>query len=270
MLSRAENELLTRTGPGTPMGNLMRRYWVPALFSHQLPEADGPPVRVKLLSEELVAFRDSTGQVGLLEEHCAHRGASLYWGRNEECGLRCVYHGWKYDRTGRCVDQPAEPEDSTFKDRIKLTAYPCRERGGVVWTYMGPPELQPPLPEFEWAVVPDSHRFATRHLQECNWLQGVEGGFDPMHVAFLHRGDTYFERNGRSNVPLLKRLLSKKTEVFPMPGGYVFASYGDSESEQTDWSVEQWVLPFHKLIRGFGPDALIGTHMWVPIDDEAA
>jgi phenylpropionate dioxygenase-like ring-hydroxylating dioxygenase large terminal subunit len=268
MLSREENELLTRTGPGTPMGNLMRRYWVPALYSHQLPEVDGPPVRVKLLSEELVAFRDSTGQVGLLEEHCAHRGASLYWGRNEECGLRCVYHGWKYDRTGQCVDQPAEPEESTFKDRIMLTAYPCRERGGVVWTYMGPPALQPALPEYEWAVVPDSHRFVTRHVQECNWLQGVEGGFDPTHVPFLHREAAYFGLDDPSGAAVLKRLLYKQTEIYPLAGGYAFASNRDNGAGGLEWSVEHWLLPFHKLIRGFGPDALIGTHMWMPIDDE--
>ena len=154
MLSYADNELLTRTGPGTPMGNLMRRYWIPALMVSQIPEPDCPPVRVKLLSENLVAFRDTMGQVGLVAEACPHRLASLYFGRNEECGLRCVYHGWKFDVDGNCVDMPAEPPERKFKDKIKIAAYPCVERAGVVWTYMGQPELKPEFPDLEWTKVP--------------------------------------------------------------------------------------------------------------------
>src|SRR3954451_3637898 len=143
MLSREENELLTRTGPGTAMGRLMRRYWIPALLAGEVAEADGAPVRVTLLGERLVAFRDTAGRLALVEEHCPHRGASLYFGRNEDCALRCVYHGWKFDITGACVDMPSEPEESTFKDRVRLRAYPCVERGGVVWTYMGPAAHEP-------------------------------------------------------------------------------------------------------------------------------
>jgi phthalate 4,5-dioxygenase oxygenase subunit len=137
MLSHEDNELLCRVGPGTPMGSLLREYWMPVLLSSELPEPDGPPERVRLLGENLVAFRDSQGQVGLLGHGCAHRGASLFFGRNEEGGLRCVYHGWKYDVSGKCVDMPNEPAESNFKERIRQTAYPCRERGGVIWTYMG-------------------------------------------------------------------------------------------------------------------------------------
>src|SRR5665213_1585771 len=185
MLSREENELLTQTGPGTPMGRLIRRYWLPALFSHQLPAPDGDPVRVRLLGERLVAFRATDGRIGLIAEQCPHRTASLFFARNEECGLRCVYHGWKFDLDGNCVDMPSEPPESNFKHKVRIAAYPCRERGGVVWTYMGPPELMPDFPWLEWAEVPETHRFVTRHLQECNWLQAFEGGFDTSHLTFL-------------------------------------------------------------------------------------
>src|SRR5829696_5047338 len=143
MLSREENELLTRVGPGTAMGHLMRSYWIPALLSEEISSADGPPVRVRLLGEDLVAFRDSDGRVGLLGEHCAHRGTSLFFGRNEQCGLRCVYHGWKYDVAGRVLDTPAEPGDSSFKERLRQPSYPTHEAGGMIWAYLGPQEKQP-------------------------------------------------------------------------------------------------------------------------------
>src|SRR5207249_638910 len=155
MLSKEENELLCRVGPGTVMGNLMRQYWVPALLSSELPEPDSAPLRVRLLGENLIAFRDSSGQVGLLDQACPHRGASLFFGRNEEEGLRCVYHGWKYDVTGACVDMLSEPPESNFKTRVRVTAYPCQERGGVIWTYMGPRTTPPPLPDIEPNTLPE-------------------------------------------------------------------------------------------------------------------
>src|SRR5579884_1719760 len=186
MLTKEENEYITRTGPGTPMGALFRRYWMPALLSEELPEPDGAPVQVRLLGEDLVAYRDSAGQVGLLGEFCPHRKASLFLGRNEERGLRCVYHGWKFDVTGACVDMPNEPAESNFKDKIRHTAYPCREAGGVVWAYMGPRERMPELPQFEWTLVPDSQRVVSKLHQANNWLQGLEGGIDSSHVSFLH------------------------------------------------------------------------------------
>src|SRR5688572_3667321 len=144
MLRKEQNDLLTQTGPGTPAGRLFRSYWIPALLADELPENDCPPVRVKLLSERLIAFRDSVGRLGLMDEFCAHGGVSLWLGRNEECGLRCPYHGWKYDVTGQCVDMPSEPEHSTFANKVRLQAYPLIERGGVLWTYMGPADSQPP------------------------------------------------------------------------------------------------------------------------------
>jgi len=159
MLTREQNDTLTQTGPGTPMGELFRRYWIPALLAVELPEPDCPPVRVKLMSERLIAFRDTQGRLGLIDEFCAHRGVSLWFGRNEESGLRCPYHGWKYDVTGQCVEVPSEPVESGFCGKIKLKGYKLIERGGVLWAYLGPPDLEPPEPAHEWATVPATHRF---------------------------------------------------------------------------------------------------------------
>ena len=149
MLSREENEYLTQTGPGTPMGTFMRRFWIPFMLSKEISEPDGPPLRVRLLSEKLLTFRDSNGRLALVDEFCPHRRVSLFFGRNEARSIRCVYHGWKFDAVGNCLDMPAEPADSTFKDKIKLKSYPVREKAGVVWAYMGPAELQGGLPELE-------------------------------------------------------------------------------------------------------------------------
>ena len=151
MLSTQDNETLCRVGPGTPMGDLMRQYWMPVMLSSELPEPDGDPLRVRLLSEDLVMFRATDGRVGLFAENCSHRGASLFFGRNEKGGLRCVYHGWMYDVTGRCVDMPSEPPESNFRDKVRQRAYPCQEHGGMIWTYMGPRAEPPPMPQLEWA-----------------------------------------------------------------------------------------------------------------------
>src|ERR687894_1080209 len=186
---RAEqNELLTRTGPGTPMGILFRRYWLPALLASELPEPDCAPVRVKLLSECLIAFRDTENRLGLIDEFCAHRGVSLWFGRNEDSGLRCPYHGWKYDVTGQCVDVPSEPVESGYAKKINLKSYPLIKIGDILWTYMGPKDKEPPYPEWEFALVPPEQTFTSKRLQECNWLQAMEGGIDSSHVSLLHRG----------------------------------------------------------------------------------
>jgi nitrite reductase/ring-hydroxylating ferredoxin subunit len=261
MLTREENELLTRTGPGALMGELMRRYWLPALPIDRLSEPDCAPVRVKLLGERLVAFRDSSGRIGLLDERCPHRTASLFFGRNEECGLRCVYHGWKFDIEGNCVDMPSEPAESNYKDKIKQKAYPCLERGGLIWTYMGPPNTRPAFPDIEWTQVPASHRYVTRHLQECNWLQALEGGFDVSHLTFLHRG-TAGERGfhaGKAGVfPM-----PTKYEVIPTDFGFISGS-AHEVADGTAWSANVMFMPFHKLI-SVTPN---GAHAWVPVDDD--
>ena len=158
MLSREENEFMCHVGPGTPMGEYLRRFWFPALMSEELPEPDCPPIRVRLMGEDLVAFRDTNGRVGLVNNYCPHRRASLFFGRNEEGGLRCVYHGWKFDVNGDCVDMPSEPAESNFKDKVKISAYQCQERSGFVWTYMGPSDKTPQMPDFEWMHVPEENR----------------------------------------------------------------------------------------------------------------
>src|SRR6187431_3339611 len=156
MLSKEENEYLCHTSPGTPMGNLMRRYWLPVMLVDELPAPDCPPVRVRVLGEDLVAFRDSSGKVGLLGQHCPHRGASLFFGRNEEDGLRCVYHGWKFAADGTCVDMPNEPAESDFKAKVRAVAYRARERNGVIWIYMGQQQADPPdLPRLEPNMLGD-------------------------------------------------------------------------------------------------------------------
>src|SRR5918911_3849546 len=171
MLSKQDNERLCRVGPGTLMGNLMRQYWIPAALSSELPAPDSDPLRVLLLGERLIGFRDSTGQVGLIQNHCPHRGASLFFGRNEEAGIRCVYHGWKFDVAGNCVDMPSEPPESNFKDKIHITSYPTVLHGVLIWVYMGPEHLRAELPQLEWTRVPDTHRSVSKWYQETNYLQ---------------------------------------------------------------------------------------------------
>src|SRR5690606_23163633 len=172
MLSQEDNELLSHVGPGTPMGELMRQYWIPAVRSDELPSPDCPPVRIKLLGEELIAFRVTSGAVGLMQNACPHRGASMFFGRNEEEGLRCVYHGWKFDVTGACVDMPSEPAESNFKNKVRAKAYPCREQGGIIWAYMGPREVPPPMPELAAILLNDDPEKISILLRPNNWLQG--------------------------------------------------------------------------------------------------
>jgi len=189
MLSREENELLTRTNAGTPMGEMIRRYWIPALLSEEIPSPDCPPVRVRLMGEDLMAFRDSKGRVGLLGEFCSHRGTSLFYGRNEECGLRCIYHGWKYDVDGNVLETPAEPGDSQLRHKVHHKAYPCHEAAGVVFAFLGPKDKLPLLPNYPWLAVPRDHVIVTKFFLDCNYLQALEGDCDTSHTTFLHRGN---------------------------------------------------------------------------------
>jgi phenylpropionate dioxygenase-like ring-hydroxylating dioxygenase large terminal subunit len=269
MLSKEQNDLLTQTGPETPMGNLFRCYWLPVLLSEELPENDCPPVRVKVLSERLLAFRDSEGKLGLIDEFCAHRGISLWFGRNEACGLRCPYHGWKYDTTGQCVEVPSESVESGYARKIKLKSYPLIAKGGVLWTYLGPPERQPPEPEWEFCTVPREQSFTSRRLQECNWLQAMEGGIDSSHVSFLHRGDL-------SSDPLFKGAAGNKYnlgdskpvfEVVEMPGGLYIGARRNAEDDKYYWRITPWVMPCFTMIPPRGDHPIHG-HFWVPIDDE--
>src|SRR6201997_1729865 len=269
MLTYEQNELITRTGPETPMGNFLRRYWIPILLAEELPENECPPVRVKLLSERLLAWRDSRGRYALTDEFCAHRGVSLWFGRNEENGLRCPYHGWKYDYTGQCVEVPSEPPESGFCQRIKLKSYPLVKRGPVLWTYMGPPEKQPPLPEWEFATVPAEQTFISKRLQECNWLQAMEGGIDSSHVSFLHRGDL-------GSDPLFKGAKGNQYnladtrphfEVVEQPGGLFIGARRNAENGNHYWRIPPWVMPTFTMIPPRGDHPIHG-HFWIPIDDE--
>ncbi|MFT4043701.1 MAG: Rieske 2Fe-2S domain-containing protein [Gordonia sp. (in: high G+C Gram-positive bacteria)] len=184
MLKREDNEKITRSGPGTPLGNLLRSYWQPAGLVSEMPD-ERPVKQVRILGEDLVLFKKPAGW-GLISRYCAHRGVDLSYGRLEDDGIRCLYHGWLYDGQGRCIDQPAEPEHSRFLHKIRIASYPCVERNGIIFTYMGAGE-PPPLPHYDCFVAPEEYTFAFKGLWECNWLQGLEGGIDPSHVSFLHR-----------------------------------------------------------------------------------
>jgi phthalate 4,5-dioxygenase oxygenase subunit len=271
MLSREDNALLTRVGSGTPMGATLRRYWIPALLAWELPEPDCPPVRVKLLGEELVAFRDTAGQLGLLDEYCPHRRVSLFFGRNEACGLRCVYHGWKFDVTGQCVDMLNEPEEVSFKHKIRTTAYPMVEVGGIIWAYMGPPALEPPLPTFAWTQMPATHRHVSKVIQESNWLQGVEGGIDTSHAPILHRvltADT--KRPGFRPADPFVRGKAPTLVVDLTDYGYQYAGIRPLEPDDVYIRTYQFVLPFHQIrpSRTEGGLPAVAGHIWVPMDDE--
>ena len=269
MLRKEQNDLLTQTGPGTPAGKLFRCYWLPVLLAEELPENDCPPVRVKILSERLLAFRDTQGRLGLIDEFCAHRGVSLWFGRNEENGLRCPYHGWKYDVTGQCVDVPSEPEESGYCRKIKLKSYPMIERGSVLWAYMGPPDKEPPPPEYEFAAVPPAQRYVSKRLQESNWLQAMEGGIDSSHVSFLHRGDLNSDPLFRGAKGNQYNLADARPvfEVVESVGGLYIGARRNAENDRYYWRITQWVLPSFTMIPPRGNHSVHG-HFWIPIDDE--
>jgi phthalate 4,5-dioxygenase len=269
MLSKEQNDQLTQTGPGTAMGNMFRSYWIPALLAEELPQNECPPVRVMLLSEHLLAFRDTEGRYSLIDEFCAHRGVSLWFGRNEESGLRCAYHGWKYDVTGQCVDVPSEPEESGFCAKIKLKSYPLVKIGDLLWTYMGPTEKQPPHPEWEFALVPSAQSFTSKRLQECNWLQAMEGGIDSSHVSWLHRGNL-------NSDPLFKGAKGNQYnlndarpvfEVVEQPGGLYIGARRNAENGNYYWRITPWVMPSFTMIPPRADHPVHG-HFWIPIDDE--
>jgi phenylpropionate dioxygenase-like ring-hydroxylating dioxygenase large terminal subunit len=271
MLTREENELITRIGAGTAMGDTMRRYWIPALLAWELPGPDCPPVRVKLLGEDLIAFRDTEGQVGLLGEFCPHRGASLFFGRNEECGLRCVYHGWKFDVGGRCVDMMNEPEELSFKHKIRQTAYPTVELGGLIWAYLGTPGLEPPPPKFAWTQAPATHRHVSKVIEECNWLQALEGGIDTSHAPILLRLIT--TRTTRPGIALTNPFVRGKAPTLVVDltdWGYQYAGLRPLDEADMHIRTYHFVLPFHQ-IRPYqtskGGTAVAG-HIWVPMDDQ--
>jgi phenylpropionate dioxygenase-like ring-hydroxylating dioxygenase large terminal subunit len=269
MLSKAENEYLCRIGPGTPMGMLMRQYWLPAIRSDELAEADGAPLRVRLLGEELIGFRTSNGDVGLIQNNCPHRGASLFFGRNEEAGLRCVYHGWKFSTSGECVDMPNEPAESDFKYKVKATAYPCQERNGIVWAYMGPRSQPPPLPDFEANMLGNTDTVVSIIHRPCNWMQGWEGEMDTVHQAFLHAGGTRLEdtRPGTFDY-YIARTRAPKFAVVDTPFGTSYGAYRPATEDSYYWRIAHMLFPFYAMI----PAGMMGQQTrfaaYVPMDDE--
>lgn len=269
MLSKEDNELLTRVGPGTPIGNLLREYWVPALLSAELPTPATPAVRVRLLGESLIAWRTPSGQVGLVAHTCPHRGASLYFGRQEADGVRCAYHGWKFNLAGQCVDMPSEPAESPFKDRVRVAAYPCQERGGVIWAYLGPRTTPPPLPDLEPNLLPDGQWSVVAVQRECNWVQAMEGDVDTAHLGFLHLGGipleaatpgTFSEYTLRDRAP--------RYEVVPTDYGTMYGAYRPAGADDYYWRVAHFLFPFYTM----PPVSVLGLKIvvraWVPMDDE--
>jgi phthalate 4,5-dioxygenase oxygenase subunit len=273
MLSPEDNEILTRVGPGTPMGDLIRRFWMPALLEEELAGPDGAPVKLRLLGEDLVAFKDTDGRIGILDAYCPHRRVQLYYGRNEECGLRCVYHGWKFDVDGVCTDMPSEPDETNFSAKVSLTAYPVLARGGVVWVYMGPKENIPEPPEFEWSRLAPMQRVAAKRLQKCNWAQATEGGVDSAHISYLH---SKIDPDHPVNAGLPGGGQSGDRhpvfEVKETNYGLLIGARREREDKYW-WRITQFLVPFYQMIPGpirseDMKSPHYGGHAWVPIDDE--
>ncbi|MBV8083504.1 MAG: Rieske 2Fe-2S domain-containing protein [Chloroflexi bacterium] len=268
MLTKEDNELVTRVGPGTPMGNMFRQYWLPAMMSSELPAPDCDPVRIMLLGEKLIAFRDTSGRVGLIQNHCPHRGASLFFGRNEEDGLRCVYHGWKFDVNGQCVDVPNEPAESNFKNKVKATAYPTQEYGGLVWAYLGPRATPPPLPKLEACEAPGAE-FSVRAVQrECNWLQALEGDIDTSHFTFLHYGG-WEPKDAKEGTFWHYAFVDRapKYSVIDTEAGAMYGGYRDAMPGFEYWRIAQFLFPCFTMAPGGVLGLATSIRSWTPIDD---
>jgi phthalate 4,5-dioxygenase len=268
MTTAVEGAELTRVSPGTAMGELMRQYWIPAAKSSEL-RADGPPLRLMLLGEKLIAFRDSAGRVGVMDHRCPHRCASLFLGRNEENGLRCVYHGWKFDVEGNCVDMPSLPPQQDFKQKVKAKAYRATERAGVVWVHMGAADKAPPFPKLETLAVPDEEVGVNFVMRSCNYLQALEGDIDTSHFGFLHAGhiapgDVPEDHPIRHTVTIR----APQYHVSDTPWGTTYAAYRDAGANQTYWRFANFLFPFWTQ----QPQGEFGEHVharaWVPLDDD--
>lgn len=276
MLSAADNELLTRTGPETPMGRYFRRFWQPVALAEELPGPDSPPVRVQALGERLVAFRDSRGVVGLVDPRCPHRGADLFWGRNEDCGLRCVYHGWKFDTEGRAVDLPNVPAESSYHRTMRVKAYPTRECGEIVWAWLGPPGRMPDIPQLEFTCMPASHRFVTKKVQWTNWAQAIEGGLDTSHFSFLHMPAPAVPSDDNPDAPAdAQRLRWIRHDPLPIfrfidhETGFVVGGARRTDGAQLYWRTAQYMLPAHATTPSTLPGETYFGYTFVPITDES-
>nr|WP_256872880.1 Rieske 2Fe-2S domain-containing protein [Candidatus Entotheonella palauensis] len=258
---------LTRVGPGTLMGDLMRQYWIPAAMSSEL-EPDGEPMRLVLLGEALIAFRDSSGRVGVMDHRCPHRCASLFLGRNEADGIRCIYHGWKFDTDGNCVDMPNVPANRDFKAKVKAKAYPVTERNGLIWVYMGPRGTAPPLPMIEATLLPETEVNVTFVQRECNWLQALEGDIDTSHFGFLHFGNV--EPDDLTDDDPMQYTVGNRApdyHVAETPWGTSYGAYRPADADQTYWRFANFLFPFWTQ----QPQGKFSVHVharaWVPLDD---
>src|SRR6201991_74244 len=282
MLRAEDNQFLTESGAGTGMGELLRRFWLPVLLSEELPEADGPPKKIVVMGEELLAFRDSRGVVGVIDQYCPHRGANLWLGRNEECGIRCVYHGWKFDTDGRCVDMPTSYPDLNAKDLIRIKSYPVREWGDMIWAYMGPEEQVPELPALEMALVPASHRYVSKKWQDCNWVQALEGSIDTAHFTFAHLS---FEKEENEILDIKKHFVNPLVRVAtdhmrwiaedprpvikinPHEAGLTIAGGRLTGTDNIYWRIAQFLMPFHSYAPSSMPGENVFGQAFVPVSD---
>ena len=266
MLSHEDNDTLTKVGAEAPMGKFLRRFWMPVLLASEISERDGAPVRIRLLGEDLVAFRDSEGRVGLLDEHCPHRRASLGLALNAESGLRCLYHGWKFGVDGRCLDAPTEAKSEKFCAQIRTTAYPTHEAGAVIWAYMGPADQQPVFPNFEWLEMPGAQCVPFKLLEDCNYAQAVEGTIDSAHAGVLHKSSPW---DAPARFPH-ERDLTPKLEIEYTRCGFRYGAIRKLDEERAHVRITQIVLPFYTVIPpdGAGPrkDRRL-INAFVPRDD---
>jgi phthalate 4,5-dioxygenase oxygenase subunit len=270
-LLRADaNETLSRVSKGTPMGELFRRFWLPAVISAEIADPDCPPIRLRILGEDLIAFRDSDGRVGVVQAYCSHRLAPLFFGRNEDCGIRCVYHGWKFDVDGHCVETPNVPADAPdIRKNVGITAYPTHESSGAVWVYMGPPELRPPFPAFEYASLPDEQVYASRWLQRTNWSQGLEGEIDSSHIGWLHRDFDKASTKQEAAGSQLSDDTAPHIELRQTEYGLIYGARRGLDEGKYQWRVTQFLVPMFSLIpRRPGEFDRGGGRAWVPIDDD--
>jgi phenylpropionate dioxygenase-like ring-hydroxylating dioxygenase large terminal subunit len=267
MTSLSDSQELTQVGPGTVMGNFMREYWIPAAKASEL-EADGAPVRLSLLGEKLIAFRDSSGRVGVMDHRCPHRCASLFLGRNEDNGIRCTYHGWKFDVNGNCVDMPNLPPEQDFKEKVHAKAYPTVERNGLIWVYLGARKDAPPLPALETTLLPEEDIEITFILRDCNWLQALEGDIDTSHFGFLHVG--HIEPEDVPDGHPYSRTVNDRAPQFvveDMPWGTSYGAYRENQPGETYWRIANFIFPFWTQ----QPQGRFSHHVharaWVPLDD---
>jgi phthalate 4,5-dioxygenase len=267
MTSAAEGAELTQVGPGTTMGRLMREYWTPALKSSEL-ERDGAPVRFMLLGEKLIAFRDTSGRVGVMDHRCPHRCASLFLGRNEEGGIRCLYHGWKYDVSGQCVDMPSVPPHQDFKHKVKAKAYRTLERAGLVWVYMGERAEAPPLPALQILDAPDDEINIGMIQRDCNFLQAIEGEIDTSHFGYLHGGHVDPDQLSEDN-PVYHTVTIRAPEyhVIDAPWGTQYCGYRSAGPGRTYWRFANYLFPFWTQAPNGEFDSHAHGRAWVPLDD---